>query len=214
MGELPRTSDIIKGLYWEPLGTCFCILHSERTTNINKHLTISFFDMKDIKGNLKGDKSFNKLESKICNQILWSPKGKDLVIANVGLSNGTLEFLNLDTFSVRGRLENLKYNALAWDPSGRYLAIFTSQIDPGYSIFSINGTLLYKVQRDGLEMFKWRPRPESLLKPEHERQILKELKQFTKNYEEKDKIISENSVNVNGKKHDEFDEWLFSTLVK
>ncbi|KAG0491991.1 hypothetical protein HPP92_005389 [Vanilla planifolia] len=42
----------------------------------------------------------------------------------------------------------------------------------------------------GLQQFQWRPRPSSLLSPEKEEEIVKNLKEYRKKYEAEDQDVS------------------------
>lgn len=79
-----------------------------------------------------------------------------------------------------------------WDPTGRYVAAITDctqQMENGYSIWSFHGRQLYRTPRDDLAMFAWRPRPAPLLTAEQEKKLQKELKQYSRKYDEEDQAL-------------------------
>lgn len=49
--------------------------------------------------------------------------------------------------------------------------------------------MVYSTQRDKLYQFSWRPRMPSLLPPEKEVEIAKNLKQYSKRYDEEDEQL-------------------------
>ncbi len=66
---------------------------------------------------------------------------------------------------------------------GRYVATSVTsvhQMENGYKVWSFHGRLLHESSKDRLFQLSWRPRLPSLLPPEREAEILKNLKQFTK----------------------------------
>lgn len=51
--------------------------------------------------------------------------------------------------------------------------------------------LAHRQQRDRLQQFSWRPRPPSLLSPEQEREITRNLKKYSRRYEEEDATLGQ-----------------------
>lgn len=52
-------------------------------------------------------------------------------------------------------------------------------------------TFNHRQQRDRLQQFSWRPRPPSLLSPEQEREITRNLKKYSRRYEEEDATLGQ-----------------------
>jgi translation initiation factor 3 subunit B len=101
-----------------------------------------------------------------------------------------------------------------WDPSGRYLATAASawthtvlyppatalrktflsnlptcrapQIENGYAIWDFRGQEIEKHLLDRFKQFLWRPRPHSLLTKEQKRAIRKNLREYSRAFEEAD----------------------------
>jgi len=101
-----------------------------------------------------------------------------------------------------------------WDPSGRYLATAASawthtvlyppatalrkillsylparrapQIENGYAIWDFRGQEIEKHLLDRFKQFLWRPRPQSLLAKEQKRTIRKNLREYSRAFEEAD----------------------------
>ena len=81
---------------------------------------------------------------------------------------------------------------IMWDPTGRYLATAVTSVhemENGFQIWSFNGKQIYKVSKDHFYQFQWRPRPPSLLTPEKEEDISKNLKRYSKKYEQEDQDV-------------------------
>mmetsp|Transcript_5075 Transcript_5075/g.23379 ORF Transcript_5075/g.23379 Transcript_5075/m.23379 type:complete len:197 (-) Transcript_5075:1136-1726(-) len=79
-----------------------------------------------------------------------------------------------------------------WDPTGRYVTTAVTsvhQMENGFNVWTFNGRLLYKHQRERFYQFLWRPRAPSLLSEEKEAEILKNLKSYTKRFDELDESI-------------------------
>ena len=95
-----------------------------------------------------------------------------------------------------------------WDPSGRYLATAasawthtvryqpkillrnvltsTSQIENGYAIWDFRGQEIEKRLLDRFKQFLWRPRPPSLLTKEQKLTLRKNLREYSRTFEEAD----------------------------
>ena len=79
-----------------------------------------------------------------------------------------------------------------WDPTGRYVTTAVTsvhQMENGFNVWTFNGRLLYKHQRERFYQFLWRPRAPSLLSEEKEAEILKNLKSYSKRFDELDESI-------------------------
>ena len=79
-----------------------------------------------------------------------------------------------------------------WDPTGRYVTTAVTgvhQMENGYHTWTFNGRLLYKQTRERFFQFLWRPRGKSLLSKAQEADIKKNLKKYSKKFEEEDERI-------------------------
>eukprot|EP00798_Chlamydomonas_sp_ICE-L_P008193 gene8193-1455_t len=184
--ELPVKSDKIVTFSWEPKGHRFAIVHGE-----GARPSVSFYSMRDDKGrlgcNLKGT-----LTGKSCNSIFWSPQGKNIVLAGLKNLNGQLEFFNVDEMETMAAAEHFACTDIDWDPTGRYVASSITtvhQMENGFNMWSFHGRLLYPTPKDQLFQFSWRPRLPSLLPVDKEAEIAKNLKQYSKRYDEEDEAL-------------------------
>jgi len=153
--------------------------------------------MECVKGAFKFISPLGNLKDKTCNKILFSPKGKFMVIIELGHFNSTVEFFDVDNFSTLNFEELFGCIEVKWDPSGRYLAIInnvTHQTEHSISLWSCFGRQLYRLLRDGLVSFEWRARPKISISSESERQISKEIKIYSKKYEKEDQIMFQKKI--------------------
>lgn len=102
---------------------------------------------------------------------------------------------NDNKFEVLYKDEHFMLTDVSWDPSSRYvltavtqpikdqIGAFKYQMEAGFSIWTFQGRALYKCQKEKLWNIEWRPHPPSILPPEKERDIRKNLKQYSKKYD-------------------------------
>jgi translation initiation factor 3 subunit B len=101
-----------------------------------------------------------------------------------------------------------------WDPSGRFVATsasvwkhrvsfflllhnsipshpykkLTDQMENGYHLYDFRGQLLREDPIDQFKQFAWRPRPERLLSKEEQKTVRKNLREWSKQFEEEDQL--------------------------
>eukprot|EP00877_Chromochloris_zofingiensis_P000044 jgi/Chrzof1/1003/Cz01g36140.t1 len=211
--ELSNKSERIISFAWEPKGHRFAIVHGE-----GSRPNVSFYTMKDDKGRL-GVKLLGTLTNKACNGIHWSPQGHNIVLSGLKALNGQLEFFNVDEMEVMAAAEHFMATDVEWDPTGRYVATSVTsihQMENGFNVWSFNGKLLYSLPRDRFFQFSWRPRMPSLLPPDKEAEIVKNLKVYGKRYEEEDEAITMQAdadvLQERQKMLDEWNAWLESRI--
>mmetsp|Transcript_10868 Transcript_10868/g.21628 ORF Transcript_10868/g.21628 Transcript_10868/m.21628 type:complete len:715 (-) Transcript_10868:1185-3329(-) len=189
MLELPNKSEKISGLAWEPHGNRFALIHGSDP----QRPSVSLYSMKDPKsGALGGVHHIHTVHNRSVSSLHWSPKGRFLLLAGLK-QNGKLEWWDThDEVSVVGAGEHLMATEVAWDPSGRYVVTSVTavnQMENGYQVWSFCGQPLYKVSKDRFFGFVWRPRPECLLSKEKQKEISKNLKKYSKRFEEEDEKL-------------------------
>lgn len=189
MLELPNKSEKISGLAWEPHGHRFALIHGSDP----QRPSVSLYSMKDPKsGALGGVHHIHTVHNRSVSSLHWSPKGRFLLLAGLK-QNGKLEWWDThDQVSVVGAGEHLMATEVAWDPSGRYVVTSVTavnQMENGYQVWSFCGQPLYKVSKDRFFGFVWRPRPECLLSKEKQKEISKNLKKYSKRFEEEDEKL-------------------------
>lgn len=159
---------------------------------------------------------FKEIRDMFSNTISWSPAGRFVVVAALvrpDQRKGELEFFDFDfaseknmndTPEVAASLRSLVKQTyggvtdLTWDPSGRYLAAWSSsikhKIDNGYKIYNVAGELLKEAQVNDLRNFAWRPRPASRLTNADRKRIRKNLRDWSAQFEEQDAMENDTAL--------------------
>jgi len=205
--ELPVKTHRVFNFAWEPRGNRFCVVHGDGPRH-----EVSFYTMEGAsKAGVGQVTLLNTLKNKQTNQLFWSPGGKNIVMATLGGSAGLLEFFNVEEMASMASEEHFMCVGGAWDPTGRYFASWVDsrhQMENGYEIRSFNGKLLYRESLDAFAQFQWRPRPPSLLSPEEEKQIAKNLKRYAKRFEEEDAaLLNEADAEVVRRREEQYEAW-------
>jgi translation initiation factor 3 subunit B len=133
------------------------------------------------------------IKGKQANFLYWSPIGRFIILAGLKAFNGHLEFFNVDELETMATGEHFMATDIEWDPTGRYVSTAVTcvhEMENGFNIWSFNGKLLYRIPRDHFYQLLWRPRPPSLLSPEKEEEIAKNLRKYSKKYEAEDQDVS------------------------
>jgi translation initiation factor 3 subunit B len=83
-----------------------------------------------------------------------------------------------------------------------------SQLECGYTIWDFKGELMHKVTLERFKQLLWRPRPRSLLSKETQRKIRKNLREYSKQFEEEDQLEASNvSAELVAHRRRLLDEW-------
>jgi len=64
-------------------------------------------------------------------------------------------------------------------------------MENGYHLYDFKGELLREEHIDKFKQFHWRPRPRTLLSREEQKQIRKNLREYSKDFEEEDRIADD-----------------------
>ena len=189
MLELPNKAEKAHALAWEPNGQRFAILHGE-----GARLSVSLYAMRaDPRLGTRGAVLLKTLTNKACSTLAWSPAGRFLVLAGTKQTqNGLLEFWDVEEEALLSAGEHYMCTEVHWDPTGRYLATVVTAAntsDNGYYVWSFAGQLLYRAERNRFFQFQWRPRPPSLLSAERRRAVAKNLRHYSKKYDEEDEAL-------------------------
>merc|ERR1712185_490978 len=180
MGEY---KDNIVSFAWEPEGHRMCIIHGE-----GQRPDVSFHSMK-VKDTGVDKLTFLKtLEKRPVNNVFWAPNGTFLVLAGLKNLNGVLEFWNTNEMECMAQEEHFMATDVEWDPTGRFVAspVTHYQLENGYNIWTFQGTLRHHYTKSKFFQFLWRPRPASLLSKEKEKEIKKNLAEYSKRYQKED----------------------------
>lgn len=126
-----------------------------------------------------------------------------------------------------------------WDPTGRYVVSSASvwkstvsvvisqanselteawiQMEPGYHLYRFTGEILREDHVDAFKQFAWRPRPPLLLSKEEQKQVRRNLREYSKVFEEQDALkanqASQEVIDERRNKLREWFEWREQTLA-
>lgn len=188
MLELTNKSEKILQFAWEPRGSRFAVLHGE-----GSRPTVSIYNMRDTKSAARGVVLLHSMPNKPATSLHWSPSGRFLLLAGLGGGhNGVLEFWDVEEMALLSAGEHFMAQQVAWDPTGRYVATIVNAaaaMENGFQVWSFAGQPLYKTAHDRFYQLDWRPRPPSLLSEEKQRDIVKNLRRYSKRYEEEDEAL-------------------------
>uniref|UniRef100_A0A8C2E1D1 Eukaryotic translation initiation factor 3 subunit B n=1 Tax=Cyprinus carpio TaxID=7962 RepID=A0A8C2E1D1_CYPCA len=168
---------------WEPNGSKFAVLHGE-----SPRINVSFYHVKN-NGKIDLIKMFDKQQA---NSIFWSPQGQFLVLAGLRSMNGALAFVDTSDCTMMNIAEHYMASDVEWDPTGRYVVTSVSwwshKVDNAFWLWTFQGRLLQKNNKERFCQLLWRPRPPSLLTQEQIKLIKKDLKKYSKIFEQKDRL--------------------------
>ncbi|KAF7339379.1 Eukaryotic translation initiation factor 3 subunit B [Mycena sanguinolenta] len=237
--EVVELKDTVTDFSWEPKGERFAIVSSNDPNlgnpgpGITIKTDVSFYQLEHGKNDFK---LLRTLPSRTSNAIRWSPRGRHVVLATVGSSSKSeLEFWDLD-FNVEeagrregqvskeewgsgiqllGTADHYALTDVEWDPSGRYLAtsasVWTHTLENGYAIWDFRGQEITKQIQDRFKQFIWRPRPRTLLTKEQQRQVRKNLKEYSRTFDEDDAAeesnVSAELIALRKRLVDEWNAW-------
>ncbi|KAI0796282.1 translation initiation factor eIF-3b [Irpex lacteus] len=234
--EVVELKDAVTDFSWEPKGERFAIISSNDPNlgnpgpGITIKTDVSFYQHVRSKGDFK---LIRTLPGRTSNTIRWSPRGRHVVLATVGSSTKSeLEFWDLDfntddrrettvektekesgaSVQHLGTADHYALTDAEWDPSGRYLATSASAwrhtLENGYAIWDFKGQELEKHILDRFKQFLWRPRPRTLLTKEQLRQIRRNLKEYSRTFDEEDAAEESNvSAELIAQRKRLVDEW-------
>ncbi|KAI9064897.1 translation initiation factor eIF-3b [Trametes sanguinea] len=229
--EIVELKDTVTDFSWEPKGERFALISSNDPNlgnpgpGITIKTEVSFYQLDRTKGDFKLLKT---LPARTSNTVRWSPRGRHVVLATVGSSSKSeLEFWDLDFTTDETRREGAPWGSgiqhlgtadhyaltdAEWDPSGRYLATSASAwrhtLENGYAIWDFRGQELEKHILDRFKQFLWRPRPPTLLTKEQQRLIRRNLKEYSRVFDEEDAAEESNvSAELIAHRKRLVDEW-------
>lgn len=197
----------VESLSWDPKGPRFAVIMAE-----NGRTDVAFYKI--------GEKIVQlgkTLTTKKCNVIRWSPLGQYCVLA--GLNNisfdGVLEFWDCggDNPTLLSEQNHFMVTNIAWDPTGRYVCSSNTygghSVENGYMMWNFQGSKLYEIPLESFIQFQWRPRPASLLSENDLKEIKKNMKSYTRDFEIKDRISqSKASKEMVEKRRGIYDEFM------
>eukprot|EP00658_Telonema_sp_P-2_P006850 TRINITY_DN12581_c0_g2_i4.p1 TRINITY_DN12581_c0_g2~~TRINITY_DN12581_c0_g2_i4.p1 ORF type:complete len:291 (-),score=114.75 TRINITY_DN12581_c0_g2_i4:201-1073(-) len=187
--EVLEFKDQVHGFAWEPMGHRFGVLHGEPP-----RVDVSFYTMGDEEQLKPGQAlQVDKLETlskKGVNEIRWSPKGRNVLLAGLRNLNGYFEWWNVDEMQMVAQDEHFMATDIDWDPTGRFVVTsvgaWRHSHENGYVVWSVLGKKIHTVQKQQFWQFMWRPRPICLLSNEEEESISTDWKKWKATFEAED----------------------------
>ncbi|EHA26523.1 hypothetical protein ASPNIDRAFT_55391 [Aspergillus niger ATCC 1015] len=202
-------SDTVINFAWEPNGGRFVAITTGEAPSgaaVLPKTSVSFF-APEKKGVSAGNfKVVRTIEKKTSNAIYWSPKGRFVVVATVhSQTNFDIDFWDMDfegekpegekdlaaNLQLMKTVEHYGVTDIDWDPTGRYVvssaSVWTHSMENGYNIHTFAGQTLAEHPTDKFKQFIWRPRPPTLLSKEEQKQVRKNLREYSKEFDEEDK---------------------------
>jgi translation initiation factor 3 subunit B len=206
--------DTVINFAWEPKGDRFVIITAGEAvagSNVLPKTAVSFFTPEKVKGAGTGAfKHARTFDKKNSNGIYWSPKGRFVVVATVSVQqHSDIDFYDLDYEGEKPESEaHLNANIMLmnsedhygmtdveWDPTGRFVttsaSVWTHQMENGYKIWTFYGQLLTDAPTEKFKQLLWRPRPPTMLSKEEQRTIRRNLREYSKEFDELDKELEE-----------------------
>lgn len=186
---------------WEPKSDKFVTISRLDDGNNNPAIpkNIVSFYAPETRGKTTKFKLALATDAKMSNTLYWSPKGRYVVVATVAKSSGELEFYDTAFEDEKTKkpivklLKNEKFSGMtniSWDPSGRFVAAWSSMwvhaIENGYRLYEFSGNQIRDDPMDQFKDFIWRPRPASLLTEADLKQVKKQFRQYSAQFEEQD----------------------------
>lgn len=226
--------DTVINFAWEPRGARFAIISTTEPvgpTAVAPKTAVSFFCPEKTKGTTTGNfKHLRTLDKKNSNAIYWAPRGRFVVIATVhNQQSSDLDFFDLDfegekpesdkdltaNLQLMNTADHYGVTDVEWDPSGRFVATWASvwkhTMENGYHIYDFRGEALREEPVDKFKQFSWRPRPATLLTKEEQKQIRKNLREYSRTFdqEDADRGASADQAVVEARRHllNEWYEW-------
>jgi len=208
--EVVEVKDTVRGFYWETKGCRFAVL---TTDDAGHHPKLLMY----ILGKEKCEQicSFD-LPSNSFNNFFWAPDGQYFVCAALG--HGDLLFGGLtpdNKLEILHKDEHFMLTEVSWDPSSRYVITAVTQpmqndmggfkysMEAGYAIWTFQGRVLYRQQKEKLWQIAWRPHPPSMLTTNRQAHIRKNIKQKSKEYDALDEQTKEAARQAFRAKRDE-----------
>lgn len=203
--------DTVINFAWEPKGDRFVLITTAEvvmTTAVPPKTAVSFFCPEKIKGAGVGNfKAIRTIEKKNSNAIYWSPKGRFVIVATVHSQQSfDLDFWDLDfegekpesdkdltaNLQLMNTGDHYGVTDVDWDPTGRYCvtsaSVWKHTMENGYHLYDFKGELLREEHIEKFKQISWRPRPPTLLSRDEQKLIRKNLREYSKDFEEQDRI--------------------------
>jgi len=201
--DIVEVKDTVRGFYWETKGSRFSVL----TTDDAGHRP-RLFIYGLVKEKCENISVFD-LPSNSFNNFFWAPEGQYFVVAAIG--QGDLLFGGLtehNKLEILHKDEHFMLTDVSWDPSSRFVITAVTQpmqneiggfkysMEAGYAIWTFQGRVLYRQQKEKLWQIAWRPHPPSMLTEKKAVEVRKNIRQYSKRYDALDEQAKESARNA------------------
>ncbi|PSK55355.1 hypothetical protein B9Z65_2744 [Elsinoe australis] len=223
--------DTVINFAWEPKGDRFVLItagEAPQGAAVPPKTAVSFFCPEKSKTNVPGNfRHIKTVDKKNNNAIHWSPNGRFVLVATVlNQQSFDLDFYDFDfegekdeaykdvtaNLQVMNTGDHYGITDIEWDPSGRFVAtsasVWKHRMENGYHLYDFRGVLLREEALDGFKQFSWRPRPGRLLSKEEQKTVRKNLREYSKMFDEQD-VARKNTANraVVEERRRKLEEW-------
>ncbi|GAA6061251.1 hypothetical protein JCM10212_000692 [Sporobolomyces blumeae] len=233
--QVIEIKDTVTAFAWEPQGARFALITTNDPNAVQPmpgtilKTSVSFYGFDQRKGDFLLLKSY---DNKTSNTVYWSPKGRHVILVTMGsTSKFDMEFWDLDLDREDGAkaneqdlgaairsittVEHYGLTDVEWDPSGRFVATYGSSwmgaMEAGYTIWDFKGQLIQEAKLDRFKQLLWRPRPPTLLSRDEQKKIRKNLRDYSRQFEEQDQLEAANLntevVEMRKRLIDEWNAW-------
>ncbi|KAK3073553.1 Translation initiation factor 3 subunit b [Teratosphaeriaceae sp. CCFEE 6253] len=224
--------DTVINFAWEPHGDRFVLITAGEVpagSAVPPKTSVSFFCPEKVKSNVPGNfKLIRTVDKKNNNAIHWSPNGRFVVVATVlNQQSFDLDFYDFDfegekdekdkdltaNLQLMRTADHYGITDIEWDPSGRFVAtsasVWKHRMENGYHLYTFSGHLLREEPIDQFKQWSWRPRPERLLSKDEMKNVRKNLREYSKSFEEADnaKRSSADKAVVDARRR-QLEEWV------
>jgi len=185
-------TDHVRGCFWESKGSRIAVLTADEAGHKPKLIIYAL-------GKEKTEQIVDyDLPSNSFNNLFWAPDGQYFVVAATGQGGGDLLFCGLtpdNKLDILYKDEHFMLTDVMWDPSSRYLITAVTQphanesggykysMEAGYAVRTFQGRILYRAQKEKLYEIHWRPHPPSFLSKQKQKDVRKNIKQWSKKYD-------------------------------
>ena len=176
-----KTGETVSIISWETNGDKFISVSQEAQKQF-----INLYQMLPAtNASVERIRLLKTMERRGINRISWSPAGRFVVLAHIGV--GDVEFWDSEELNMVGSGEHYQLTDVEWDPTGRFVvssvSFYQVSSDNGYMLWSFTGQLLHKQMIPKFKALNWRNRPASLLSKDQQAQIRRNFKEYSKEYD-------------------------------
>lgn len=228
---IEAVKETVVDLAWEPKGDRFVIITVGEAppagSAVPPKTSISFFTPDQVKGSshVGNFRCISTTDKKNQNSLFWSPKGRFIVVGTIASSQSSdLDFWDMGekdlsekeaaaALTLMNTADHYGVTDVGWDATGRYVitssSIWRNAMEAGFHLYDFRGMLLREETVEGIKQIIWRPRPQTLLSKDEMRAIRKNLREYSKGFDEEDlaeaQQVDEAVVTI---RREKLDEWL------